>query len=91
MPYPCYSRYMTETEKNFLEKLRDLFEDSPFGPAEAMDEFRLNELPGPVRAVLVMNGPGIGATKAMARWLKLAGCTRLSTRTRTGYLWVVPS
>lgn len=80
---------MSEKEIKFLEKLRAMFADAPFGPLEAMQEFRLSELPESVRGYLVVNGPGVGATKSMARFLAAAGATR-TERTRTGYLWMLP-
>jgi hypothetical protein len=54
-----------------------------------MQEFRLSELPESVRGYLVIHGPGLGATKSMARFLAAAGATR-TERTRTGYLWMLP-
>jgi hypothetical protein len=80
---------MSEKEIKFLEKLRAMFADAPFGPLEAMQEFRLSELPESVRGYLVIHGPGLGATKSMARFLAAAGATR-TERTRTGYLWMLP-
>lgn len=81
---------MSEKEIKFLEKLRETYADAPFGPLEAMQEFRLSELPESVRGYLAVHGPGIGATKALTRFLVAAGATRTSTRTNAGYLWMLP-
>jgi hypothetical protein len=81
---------MSEHEARFLKALRAKFQDMPFSPMEALNDFQLSELPDSIRLYLTVHGPGIGTTKAMARWLAGAGATRLSTRTRGGYLWVLP-
>lgn len=73
-----------------LDKIRDEYEDGPFSPLEAMELLTFMELPDFVRSYLAMHGPGTGATKMMARWLKEHGCTRLGTRTSRGYLWTAP-
>lgn len=80
---------MSEKEIKFLQTLRVMFEDSPFSPLEAMESCRLSQLPESVRGYLVVHGPGIGATKAMARELAALGATRLPQRSRTGFLWVL--
>jgi hypothetical protein len=90
--YPCYSQGMSEKEIQFLEALKAHFQDSLFTPLDAMEPFQLSQLPESVRAYLVLHGPGIGASKAMARWLKSAGAQRATVaKTRRGFLWVLPS
>lgn len=78
---------MSEKEIKFLEALRAHFAGKPFTPLQAMEPFRLSELPDHIRGYLVTHGPGIGATKAMARWLAAAGARRAETKTHAGFLW----
>lgn len=81
---------MSQKEIEFLEALRAMFADAPFSPREAMEDFRLSQLPECIRGYLVVHGPGTGASKAMARFLETAGAIRTSTKTRAGYLWMLP-
>jgi hypothetical protein len=81
---------MSEKEITFLNKLRAMFADAPFLPREAMEPFRLSELPELVRDDLVEFGPGSRVTRTMARWLGRVGAVRTSTRTNAGYLWMLP-
>lgn len=78
---------MSEKEIQFLETLRAHFAGKPFTPLQAMEPFRLSELPDQIRTYLTTHGPGIGATKAMARWLADAGAKRAETKTHSGFLW----
>jgi hypothetical protein len=79
------------TDAELLELLRDRFDDGSFSPLEALECLTFSQLPGHVRAYLRVHGPGVGATKAMARHLTDIGVQRLSTRTRAGYLLTVPA
>jgi hypothetical protein len=76
---------------DLLDTLRDRFDDGPFSPLEALEALTFNQLPVHVRGYLRVHGPGVGATKMMARYLVSIGAQRLSTRTRNGYLLVVPA
>lgn len=82
---------MTEQEKAFLMRLREKYGPHPFYPAEAVEDFRLSEVPPSYRVALVVHGPGVGATKALVRWLvSVAGAERLPLRTARGYAWRLP-
>lgn len=73
-----------------LRKIWQEYKDGPFLPTEAMELCSFNELPESVRTALKRTGPGIGATKAMARFLGELGCVRLADRSRHGYYFVAP-
>lgn len=81
---------MSEHDKAFLELLRARFGEDMFAPADVLEDVRMSQLPESIRAYVVLHGLGVGASKAVARWLAAAGATRLPTRGNRGFFWTLP-